>query len=100
MQAAIDLVAARYGDKVTLDDLAQAANMQRNYFCRIFRQVTGITPMEYLLQYRVQVASRLLRETESSITEIGYAIGFADASHFCRAFSRIMGTSPSRFRKC
>lgn len=99
LEAVFELVAARYQDKLTLSDLARAARLQPNYFCRTFRRVMGTTPVEYLHQYRVQVARRLLRESGLSVTEIAHATGFYDASHFSRVFSRITGLTPMRYRK-
>ena len=99
LQSVFELVAARYREKLSLSDLARAAHLQPNYFCRTFRRVMGTTPVEYLHQYRVQVARRLLRETQQSVTEIAHATGFYDASHFSRVFSRVTGLTPMRYRK-
>ena len=98
MRAVIELVAARYGEKLTLDDLACAARIQKNYFCRIFRRITGVTPMDYVTQYRLNVARRLLRESRLTITQIAYETGFYDSAHFSRQFARAFGTPPSRLR--
>lgn len=98
LQVVYDLVSRRYADPLSLDDLARAANLERTYFCRLFRRATGIPPMEFLAQYRVQVACRLLQQTPDSITAIAGQVGFGDVSHFSRTFSRLVGVPPSRYR--
>ncbi len=98
IRAAMELAAVRRGETPTLDDLARAACMQKNYFCRIFRSATGMTPMEYVLRERIREARRLLREGELSVSEVGSRLGFFDTAHFSKVFSRIAGTTPSRYR--
>ncbi len=58
-----------------------------------------MTPFQYLLEYRVKTAAQLLLETEESVTEIGFAVGFSDSSYFTRVFRRLIGCAPSEFRR-
>lgn len=99
VQAVMELVARRFQERLMLADLAQAAHLQRNHFCRVFHAATGLTPMDYLQQHRIQVARRLLRETDLSVTAIGLQTGFCDTAHFSRQFSRLVGISPARYRR-
>jgi AraC-like DNA-binding protein len=92
------LVEQRFREHLTLDDLARAAHMQRNYFCRFFRAATGLTPMVFLMQHRLQAARDLLRDTTLNVTEIGVRTGFYDTAHLSRAFTAWQGQSPTRFR--
>ena len=99
IRAAMDRMEQDYARKLTLNDLADTAHLQKNYFCRLFREATGVTPMAYLNQVRVQNARRLLRSTDLSLTEIALRTGFWDSSHFSRTFRRIAGSPPSQLRK-
>ena len=99
MQNVFDIVAARYAEKLTLEDLASAAHMQRNYFCRLFHDITGQTPMAFVNHYRIQLAQRLLEDSEHSITDIAQDLGFYDSSHFARLFSKLTGRTPSQVRR-
>lgn len=99
LQAVFELVGHRYRERLTLADLAAAAHMQRHYFCRMFRAATGMTPMDYLQQHRIQVAQLLLRETDTAVGEIALQTGFCDSAHFSRQFSRVAGLSPARYRR-
>jgi len=98
IQNVFALVEQRFQERLTLDDLAQAAHMQRHYFCRFFHAATGMTPMKFLMLHRLQKARALLRDTTLSVTEIGIRSGFYDSAHFTHAFSAWQGQSPVRFR--
>lgn len=84
---------------LTLSDLATTAGMSPKYFCRYFKEQVGHTPMEYLIRYRIESASRLLLETDLSVTEIAFSCGFNDLSYFIKTFKSQKGISPSGYRK-
>ena len=98
IQNVFALVEQRFQERLTLDDLAQAAHMQRHYFCRFFHAATGMTPMKFLMQHRLQQARDLLRDTTLSVTAVGTQAGFYDTAHFSRTFTAWQGLSPFRFR--
>lgn len=98
IRLAIEFVTSHYADKISLDSLAQAAHMQRNYLCRVFHKVTGLSPMDYVNQYRLNMAWRLLQGTDLNVTEIAHETGFYDSAHFTHLFSRAFGRPPSHFR--
>jgi AraC family L-rhamnose operon transcriptional activator RhaR/AraC family L-rhamnose operon regulatory protein RhaS len=97
--AVFEYIAAHYGEKIRLQDLADAACMQRTYFCSLFHRATGMTPMDYLGRYRLLAARQQLRETDATITRIAHDAGFYDTAHFTRAFTKLTGMTPSRFRR-
>lgn len=88
-----------YASPLTLDDLAAEAGLAPQYLCRIFRQVTGRTPVNYLNYYRVECSAELLGAAEDNITEIALRCGFNDLSYFIRLFRQYKGVSPGQFRK-
>lgn len=83
----------------TLDLLAQESAMSRSTFTDRFRQTTGLSPMAYLVRYRVELAKRILREGEKSITEIAHAVGYDTDSAFSKAFRKETGTNPRAFQQ-
>lgn len=92
---------ARLGEKITLQQLADAACMSRFHFARLFRCSTGFSPMEYLLHARLETAKAMLREGGMPLCDIAAAIGFADQSHFTRHFRRRTGLTPLQYaRRC
>lgn len=94
----MELVERRPTKMLSLDDLAKAACMQKNYFCRVFRSATGMTPMEYVQRERIREAQRLLLGGGLSVSEVGDSLGFFDTAHFSKVFSRIVGVPPTRYR--
>ena len=72
--------------------------MQKNYFCRFFRNATGMTPMEYFNSRKIIEAKKLLRNGNSSISDIGDKLSFFDTAHFSRTFMKLTGTSPKNYR--
>ena len=99
MNRAFQLIARRFHEKLSLNDLAAVAHMERTHFCRVFHRITGQPPMEYVSRYRVQVATRMLRETDLRVSDIGQQLGFCDTAHFCRVFKRFAGCRPAAFRR-
>lgn len=71
----------------------------RSYLTRIFKETTGITVVQYLTVVRIRQAARLLRETDSPITEIADLCGFGNVTYFEKVFHRIRGMTPRQYRK-
>lgn len=87
------------GREWRLHELAQIAGMSRSQFFRVFRQATGLPPIDYLIRLRLQRAMRLLRDSGFSITEIALQCGFSDSNYFSRQFRKHINQSPSAYRK-
>lgn len=97
--AARRLMHAALGRPLTLEDLARAAGMSEGYFCTRFKEVFGLSPMEYLIQHRMHHAIHLLANPNLSITEIAAQCGYADAFFFSRMFKKHSGLSPREVRR-
>jgi AraC-like DNA-binding protein len=85
--------------EIALDDAAEQAGVSPFHFLRLFSDVLGVTPHQYLLRSRLRHAARRLADDDSPITDIAYDIGFGDLSNFVRTFHRAAGVSPMAFRK-
>jgi AraC-like DNA-binding protein len=86
-------------DNISLEVLAADARLSLYHFARAFRHSMGISPHRYVMQQRVKKAQEMLARTDLSLANIAVAVGFADQSHFSRHFRRVMGTTPSGFRR-
>lgn len=87
-----------HGD-LSVAELARACNLSEGVFLRAFRDTTGKTPHQFLMQERVEKARDLLAYSALPLGEIALACGFADQSHFTRVFSRMLGVSPGAWRR-
>jgi AraC-like DNA-binding protein len=84
---------------IDLDDAAAQAGISPFHFLRLFSDVLGVTPHQYLVRSRLRHAARRLADDDSPITDIAYDVGFGDLSNFVRTFHRAAGASPLRFRQ-
>ncbi|QJD82972.1 AraC family transcriptional regulator [Cohnella herbarum] len=89
----------RYTEKISMEELADKANMGPAAYSRQFRKVTGISPVEYLGNIRIDRAKRLLDQDSSRVKEVAAAVGFRSEFYFSRTFQRIVGVSPTVFMK-
>ncbi len=96
IKPALQIMKNQLGEHLTLDKLANACHLSASHFCRLFRQITGQSPVQYLLEIRLQEATTLLKRTNKSITEIAYKVGFDNVGYFSRKFKEIYGISPSQ----
>jgi AraC family transcriptional regulator len=94
-----ELLAANLDGDVSIMRLASACGLSSNHFSRAFRQSTGTSPHQWLLQRRVDKARQLLRDAEIPLAEAALACGFADQSHFTRVFTQSIGISPGQWRR-
>ena len=84
---------------LSLEKLSNVGNLSPNYLCTVFKQLNGMTVWDYILIRRVDEAKRLIRSSDESILNIQLACGFRTASNFNKAFKKLVGMSPSEYRK-
>lgn len=83
---------------ITLEDLAAAAHLEKSYFSRKFKRVSGCSPMEYLRCLRLDKAKELLRYSDLTVTQVSEALGFQSLHHFSKAFHHFAGCSPMAYK--
>jgi AraC-like DNA-binding protein len=93
------LIEEQYREKLTLNAVASQAAINRFYFSRLFKKVTGLNFTNYLSRLRVEKAKNLLLNRNYRVSEIGYEVGFQSLTHFNRAFKNIAGESPTGYRR-
>lgn len=100
MRDIFEFTLSKYDQNITLDQVAELANMTPNAFCRYFKQRTNKTYINFLIDIRIENASKLLaKKSDLSIAEISYQCGFNNLTNFNRKFKSIKGLTPSEFRK-
>jgi AraC-like DNA-binding protein len=90
---------AHFRHDISLERAANRAGITPFHLLRLFSQVLGVTPHQYLVRSRLRHAARLLAEEERPITDVAYDTGFGDLSNFVRTFHRAAGASPLKFRR-
>ena len=87
-------------ESVTLDDIAGSILVSKSECCRCFRRATGLSPIEYLMKYRIMESAKYMhRKTHESISEIAGAVGFNNTSYFNKIFKKFIGCTPTEYRK-
>lgn len=99
VQKAKHFIAEQIDERIYLDAVAAAVNVSTFYLCKLFKQSTGMTLTEYVNRHRIQMAKQALLRPDRQITEIAYDVGYQSLSQFNRSFQRIVGKSPSMYRK-
>ncbi|MEV6232565.1 AraC family transcriptional regulator [Saccharopolyspora shandongensis] len=99
MLRARDAMDRAYAQPLDVAALARIAHVSEAHFARTFRATFGETPHRYLQRRRVERAMLLLRETDRSVTDICFAVGFGSLGTFSRTFHDIVGSSPRTYRK-
>jgi AraC family transcriptional regulator len=99
LRLVLEYMQAHLDHELSLTALAAVAQMSPYYFSRLFKQSTGLSPHQYILQQRIALATRLLGEPQLSVAAIAYRVGFASQAHFTTIFHRWVGATPRQYRQ-
>lgn len=98
IQKSKEYIHTNYQNNISLNDVASHVFLNSNYFSSLFKQKTGVTFRNYLRDFRIEKAKKLLLSTNLRIYEIGLSVGYNEQSHFIRAFKTVTGVTPTEFR--
>jgi AraC-like DNA-binding protein len=98
-ERAKEVLRARMDGEISIAEVADACGLSRSYFIRAFRETTGLTPHQWLMQQRIEMARGLMADSLKPLAEIATICGFADQSHFTRVFTRAAGMPPGSWRR-
>lgn len=94
----LELIHEHFSEPLTTKRIASSADISESECLRCFHNTIGITPSQYLLQFRLQRAAEQLRMTHKSVAEIGFACGFQEMSYFARRFKETYNSTPTEYR--
>ncbi len=94
----LDYISANYMNPITIDELANSVNLSKHYFMRFFKKYMGMTCIEYINDYRLNLATELLLTTTKQITEVSTEIGITNLSYFNRIFKKKYHMTPKEYR--
>lgn len=98
VKAALQYMQENYQEQLKLNDIAEAAYISRSELCRSFQRILNMTPMEFLMQYRIRQSTVLLKNRNLRILDIAEMTGFCSPSHFGSYFHKYMGCTPREYR--
>ena len=93
------LIHRNYAENIGLEEICGAGDVGKTKGTDLFYRFVNMTPVEYLINYRIEVASNMLLDTTDSVTDIAMAAGFSESSYFARTFKNKMGMSPLEYRR-
>ena len=99
IKKAITYIREHYQEKIYIRDLASLVGLNEQYFCRFFRKALGLSPIEYLNEYRIRQAKHLLKDSDLPVTEVCLDCGYNNMGNFLREFRRYTSTTPLQYRK-
>ncbi|MDE7428183.1 MAG: AraC family transcriptional regulator, partial [Lachnospiraceae bacterium] len=99
IKTALTYIRENYREKIYIADLAGQVNLNEQYFCRLFKKAIGSSPIEYINEYRIKQAKRLLEESDLPVTEVCLECGYNNLGNFLREFRKHSGMTPLQYRK-
>jgi len=99
MKQMLNWIHQHYTGKILLDDIAKAGQLSRSECCRYFKRILNTTPLNYVTNYRIQKSSVLLKQTDASVTEVAYQVGFNSTSYFIDKFKKLMDMTPLEYKR-
>jgi AraC-like DNA-binding protein len=95
----LQYISTHYSEKISVNELAETANITVYYFCRMFKQITGKTMTDYLNEFRLEKSTDYLKKNDLTVTEIALKCGFDSVNYYSRLFRRYYHVSPTMFRE-
>lgn len=99
LRKAVRYIKDNYSKPITVEILAGIVSLNPVYFSHLFKVQTGMNITDYITNYRMDIAKKLLFETDMSISEVAASVGFQDQRYFAKRFKQINGMTPSEYRK-
>ena len=99
MQIMIQFIRDNYKEELSLIDIASSCSISKSSALQIFKSGIHLSPVEYLIQYRLTQSATQLRMTEQSVSTIAQESGFSNSSYFCRKFKEFYHMRPNEYRR-
>lgn len=97
--AAVNYIRAHYSEDLTVDNVAAYIGISRKYLFALFKKAIGVSPKEYIVDYRMKKACALLQNNVLSVGNVAYSVGYKDQLTFSRMFKEKMGCSPTQYKE-
>ncbi|MDO4926305.1 MAG: AraC family transcriptional regulator [Turicibacter sp.] len=98
IRQAIEYIETNYSRQITVEEISNHVGINRKYLTKLFNEKINNSPKNYLIQYRINKACRLLKQSTLSIQEVSHSVGYTDALVFSKIFKKVVGTCPREYR--
>lgn len=95
----LNYISSHIAQHISIDDLSRQVAIGKDHFGKLFKQATGFSPYQFVMNYRVEQAKELLAKNKCQLSDVAQRCGFSDHAHFSRIFKKHTGICPSRWRK-
>jgi AraC family transcriptional regulator, melibiose operon regulatory protein len=99
MKQMLSWIHQHYTEKIMLEDIARAGHLSRSECCRYFKRILKCSPLNYVIDYRIQKSLYLLQQDDLNITEVAFQVGFNSTSYFIKEFRNSMNVTPLAYKK-
>ncbi|MGN0666957.1 MAG: AraC family transcriptional regulator [Huintestinicola sp.] len=99
IRPALEYIAENYNEAITVKQLADSVHLSQSYFMNRFQKYVGLSAVEYISHFRIDLACKALIGTNKNVSEIAFDCGFRNLSNFNRQFCKIAGCTPTQYRK-
>ena len=99
VEEALEFIHSNYMHNITVEQIARFLNLDRTYFYAIFKKKLGISPKQYLIGYRMNIAANLIIKKQLSISVVANSVGYSNLYTFSKMFKQHFGISPSNYAK-
>src|ERR1043166_4482311 len=91
-------VAKRLAEEIPIEGFAELVELSSSHFAHVFKETTGMPPLQFVTRQRVTRAQQLIREPSRTLIDVGLEVGYNSPSHFAQVFRRVVGVTPTQFR--
>lgn len=97
---AINFIHNHYNRPILVSEIAQTVQLERRKLSYLFERYTGLSPIQYITEYRIRKAKELLIQSNDPVAKVAEHVGYPDSFYFSRVFKKVTGMSPVHYRKC
>ena len=94
-----EFIKNNYNEQISINDISKAVYFSGRYANSLFKKETGKTIFDYVIEYRMEKAKKLLREQDSKVALVAEAVGYTNNSYFCLSFKKIVGMTPAEYKR-
>ncbi|MBR2477011.1 MAG: AraC family transcriptional regulator [Clostridia bacterium] len=97
VERAVDIIHSEYMNEISVDDISNRIGLERSYFSVMFKKQMGISPKQYIVDYRMRLAASLMANHGQNVGNAAYSVGYTDVFTFSKMFKKRFGVSPSEY---